>query len=326
MNHKKLRLDLFRWSLFVIFATMIQELPKYENLRACYDEPLLEYVVTVSNHFWKCYDSKRRWMINSVVPEDFCKRYYGGEIKTAFQSQYLEATEIQDTLKAYRIDTQKFWYLCLLVKDYAEGQTKVASLSNPTHKEEIDRLIAELGKLTPNQNGLHEKLIRFEPFTTVFRPKARKNTINTVTTGKLTLRIGQEKIITITDEQTLVILRETLISGLRFFRNDSLLNSAPPAPHDASILRIQYRVALFYKYMMWFLKQFKPQRSKMVSIDKTLLISRLIYILEIDTDPLYYEKRDYIDNRGKKVHLLNKIKRYKDISIPVENLYYRDII
>lgn len=305
---------------------MIQELPIHEDIKAYYDEPLLEYLVIVSNHFWECYDSKIRMMVNSVVPEDFCRRYHEGKIKTAFRQKYLEATEIQDTLKAYRIDTQKFWYLCLLVKDYSEGQTQKASLSNPTHKEELQLLLAELGKLTNSANGLREKLTRFEPLISTLQPKAQDHIIKTEIGGKLTLRIGESRTIVITDEQTLVILREALAFGLRSFHNNSLLNSAPPAPHDASILGIQYRVALFYKYMMWFLEQFNPRRSKMVSIDKTLLISRLIYILEIDTDPLYYEQRDYINNRGKKEHLLNKIKRYKDITIPVRNLYYRDRI
>lgn len=317
---------MFRWSFLVTFAAMIQELPIYEDTKAYYDEPLLEYVVKVSNHFWECYDSKRLRMISSVVPEDFCRRYHDGIIKTAFQQKYLEATEIQDTIKDYNIDPIKFWYLCLLVKDYSEGQTQKASLSNPTHKEELQLLLAELEKLTNNAQGLREKLMRFEPFRSTLQPKAQEHLIKTETSGKLTLRIGENKTVVITDEQTLVILREALTYGLKNFHNNSLLNSAPPAPHDASILGIQYRIALFYNYLKWFLEQYKPQKTKMVSTDKTLLISRLIYVLDIDSDPRYYDTRNYIDNKAKKGHLLNKIKKYKDISIPVKNLYYRDRI
>ena len=317
---------MFSWSFFVTFAAMIQELPKYENVEDYYKESLLEYVVKVANHFWECYDSKKRMMINSVVPEDFCKRYHEGKIKTVFRQDFLDAVEINDTLKAYKIDIDKFWYLCLLVKDYSEGQTLKASLSNPTHKEEMDLLIAELGKLTHNTKGLQDKMIRLEPVRPANRPKAQENIIKTDMSGKLTLRIGNNKAITITDGQTLVILREALARGLRSFHNDSILNTAPTAPYDASILGIQYRVALFYKYIKWFLEQFTPQRKRTVSIDKTLLISRLIYVLDIDADPQYYDTRDNIDNRGKQEHLRNKIKRYKDISIPVRNQYYRDRI
>lgn len=325
-KHKKLRLNFVRWSFFVTFAAMIQELPRYENVEDYYKEPLLEYVVKVANHFWKCYDSKKRMMINSVVPEDFCKRYHEGKINTVSRQNFLYAVEINDTLKAYKIDVDKFWYLCLLVKDYSEGQTLKASLSNPTHKEEINLLIAELGKLTHDQKGLQDKMMKVEPAIPANRPKAQENIIKTDLNGKLTLRIEKNKAITITDGQTLVILREALARGLRFFRNDSILNTAPTAPHDASILGIQYRVVLFYNYMKWFLEQFTPQKKGTVSIDKTLLISRLIYVLDIDADPQYYDTRDNIDNRGKKEYLLNKIKRYKDISVPVRNLYYRDRI
>ena len=305
---------------------MIQELPRYENVEDYYKEPLLEYVVKVANNFWKCYDSKKLMMINSVVPEDFCKRYHEGKINTVFRQSFLDAVEINDTLKAYKIDIDKFWYLCLLVKDYSEGQTLKASLSNPTHKEEIKLLIEELGKLTHNPKGLQDKMMRFEPARTAFQPKAQEHIIKTDMSGKLTLRIGNDKAITITDGQTLVILREALVKGLRFFHNNSILNSAPTAPYDASTLGIQYRVALFYKYMKWFLEQFTPQRKRAVSTDKTLLISRLIYVLDIDADPQYYDTRNYINNRGKSEHLRNKIKRYKDISIPVRNQYYRDRI
>lgn len=305
---------------------MIQDLPKYENVEDYYKESLLEYVVKVANHFWECYDSKNKMMINSVVPEDFCKRYHEGKINTAFRQNFLDAVEINDTLKAYKIDIDKFWYLCLLVKDYTEGQTLKASLSNPTHKEEINHLIAELGKLTHNQKGLQEKMMRFESLRSTFQPKAQEHIIKTDMSGKLTLRIGKDKAITITDGQTLVILREALAKGLGFFHNNSILNSAPPAPHDASILGIQYRVALFYNYMKWFLEQFTPQGKKLVSIDKALLISRLIYVLNIDADPRYYDTRNNINNRGKKEHLLSKIKRYMDISVPVRNQYYRDRI
>ena len=315
-----------RWSFIITFAAMIQELPRYENVEDYYKESLLEYVVKVANNFWKCYDSKKRMMVNSVVPEDFCKRYHEGKINTKFRQIFLDAIEIIDTLKAYKIDIDKFWYLCLLVKDYSEGQTLKASLSNPTHKEEINLLIAELGKLTHNPKGLQDRMMRYEPARSASRPKAQENIIKTDMSGKLTLRIEKDKAITITDGQTLVILREALAKGLRSFHNDSILNSAPTAPYDASILGIQYRVALFYNYMKWFLEQFTPQRKRTVSVDKTLLISRLIYVLDIDADPLYYDTQDYIDNRGKKEHLRNKIKRYIDISIPVRNLYYRDRI
>lgn len=200
---------------------MIQELPIHENTGAYYSEPLLEYVIKIANHFWECYDSKRLWMIDSVVPEDFCKRYHEGKIKTGFLQKYLEAAEIMDTLRAYNLDTDKFWYLCLLVKDYSEGQTQKASLSNPTHKEEINRLIAELGKLTHNQKGLRERLIRFEPVGSALQPTAQEHIIKTETIGKLTLRIGEGKTIVITDEQTLVILREALTWGFKSFHNNS---------------------------------------------------------------------------------------------------------
>ena len=53
---------------------------------------------------------------------------------------------------------------------------------------------------------------------------------------------------------------------LRSFHNNSILNSAPTAPYDASILGIQYRVALFYKYI----KRGKKKRTSAGSIFDSL--------------------------------------------------------
>ena len=52
MNYRKLRLNLVRWSLFIIFASMIQELPIHEDRWAyIFDEPLVDYICKVANNY-----------------------------------------------------------------------------------------------------------------------------------------------------------------------------------------------------------------------------------------------------------------------------------
>lgn len=317
---------MLRWSFFVTFASMIQKLPLYEDSKAYYDEPLLEYALKTTNHFWKYYRRKRRCFDGSQVIKDFCIRYNENEIKKlpTIKKAYLETAEIQETLKAYDLDVDKFWYLCIMAKDYAEGQTLVASVKNPTHREEIQMLISKLEKLSPNKSYI-DKICRHEPYTLKSKPVFTNNIIKTVLDGKLTLKIDKDKTLTISDGQTLVIIREALSVFLRHMpkSNNSYLDSAPPFPFNAKQLGIQYRVALFYKYMMWFLNQFTPSPNSIVSTDKRLLISRLIYILNIDNDPRYFDRDELHTIAGKIVFLKNKIKLIKDLEFPVQNQYYK---
>ncbi len=310
---------------FVTFAAMIQELPIHDGLKAYYNEPLLEYSIQTANRFWRYYDKKMRIMQASHVIEDFCKRYHDGKIKKLqdIQIKYLEASEVQETLKTYGLDVSKFWYLCILVKDFAEGQTIESSTENPTHREELQMLISELEKLTPNKSFI-DKICRFEPATPVNKPAAQQNLIKTEVEGCLTLKIDGNKKIAINDGQTLVLLREALSLFLnRMPRgNNSYLDSAPPFPYNATLLGVQFRVAIFYECMMWFLDQYKPDVKQYLSIDRRLLISRLIYVFEIDNDPRYYDKDDLHTVEGKISFLKNKIKRIRGVNLPTKNKYY----
>lgn len=317
---------MFRWSFFVTFAAIIQELPIHEDSMAYYNEPILEYAIKVTGHFWKYYRRVKRSFDTSQVVKDFCIRYNEQKIKNlpSIYKAYMETAEIQDTLKAYSLDFTKFWYLCIMAKDYAEGQTLLSSINNPTHREEIQMLISKLEKLTPNKSYI-EKIRRHEPCTFKSKPTFTNNIIETELDGKMTLRIGKERTLTICDGQTLVLLREALSYFLRFMpkHNSSYLDSAPPYPYNAAQLGIQYRVAEFYKYMMWFFNQFTASRNSSVSTDKRLLISRLIYVLDIDNDPRYFDREEFHTNAGKIAFLKNKIKLIKDLELPVQNQYYK---
>lgn len=325
-NSRKLRLNFVRWSFFVTFATMIQELPKYENIKDCYDEPLLKYAITLANHFWPFYDKKKRIMEESHVVEDFYMRYQDGKLKklSEIMVNYSEASEVQETLAVYGFDTAKFWYLCLLVKDFAEGQTIKASTENPTHREELQKIIFELEKLTPNKSYI-DKIQRFEPASPKKKPIPQSNIIKTEVDGELTLRIGNGEETVISDGQTLVLIREALSSFLKMMpkRNSSYLDTAPPYPNNATLLGIPYRVLVFYNCMMWFLNQYKPISKVNISIDRRLLISRLVYVLDIDNNPSYYDKNDLHTVEGKIQHLKNTIKRIKKLKLPVQNKYYK---
>ncbi len=111
-----------------------------------YDEPLLEYVVDFANKVFPTYD--REGFYESNMPDLFGDRYVKGIIKPIGFDKYLDdKLEIQYTLDAFGLDSNKFWYLCLFLKDYVKGQTTNAIKTNPTHREELSNLLYELNKM-----------------------------------------------------------------------------------------------------------------------------------------------------------------------------------
>jgi hypothetical protein len=100
---------------------MIKELPYHETDLALKNEPLLEYVSKVANHFWPSYDPDEVVELDdgtfkigvaeeSKVPSKFVKRYSMGSIDISRINKYEDSIEVQETLKAFNLDPSKFWY------------------------------------------------------------------------------------------------------------------------------------------------------------------------------------------------------------------------
>ena len=122
---------------------MIEKLKEFDRSIDPYDykEPLLEYAEEVANHFWGDYDPAMYVLedgtevegqhLPSIVPHDFACRYLDGGIDTRKEKIFMESKEVQETIKAFGLDSAKFWYLCLMVKDYVDSRTNNAIKQNP---------------------------------------------------------------------------------------------------------------------------------------------------------------------------------------------------
>lgn len=189
-------MNLFRWSFFVIFAAMIQELPIHEDSWAyTFNEPLLDYVRKVANWFWMDYDPEINEPTGySYVPRLFALRYLDGEIdvtgkelyckcvtpkathtkhvkymeniyygKEEHKEQHNEEESIPDismTLKAYNIDYSKFWYLCVFLKDYVTGETiEGARIEQASHREFLEKFVSLVNQLNPVTFGCFYRTI-----------------------------------------------------------------------------------------------------------------------------------------------------------------------
>ena len=134
----------------------IEELPDlkvaWHESYKCLNEPLLEYVWEVANHFLPDYAETDTGMIpvESSAPAIFANRYAernlsveeryerNKEMKTfkgtleeykkreyrklddSFKEKFLTNEDLQNTIEAYKLDVSKFWYLLLFVYDFIE--------------------------------------------------------------------------------------------------------------------------------------------------------------------------------------------------------------
>ena len=236
--------------------------------------------------------------MDSVAPDTFVYRYTEGFIDASRVNKYLASEEVIDTVKAFGLDVDKFWYLCLFIKDVVDGYTVNAIKKNPTPREELKNLVAELDKLEPE--------IKYNRI------------LNVKGTGELTLKVGKHPV-KITNGRTLTIINYA-ISKLLEAENNKLLDSASIDINQKKDLKPVYQIYLFNKYLSWFIKPLVADKASLASKDKSLLISRMIFILGISDDENYFE--EYNDKGDKLNFLKNNLRRYQDVEIPTLNSYY----
>lgn len=260
-----------------------------------YDEPLLEYVVDFANKVFPAYDGEGFY--DSNMPDLFGIRYVKGMIKPIGFDKYLDdKLEIQSTLDAFGLDSNKFWYLCLFLKDYVKGQTTNAIKTNPTHREELSNLLDELNKMN----------IKCDPILS-----AEKG-------GELSFKVEGGKKVVITDKTTLIYINVAITTFMKKYNN--ILDESTLDIKATTSLSLIYQIYLFNKYLSMFLKPLVAKKGTIASKDKSFLISKMIYVLSISDDVKFIT--EYKDNGDKLNHLKNLLSRYKNIKIPTLNSIY----
>lgn len=262
-----------------------------------YDEPLLEYVVDFANKVFPFYNEDGFY--DSNMPDLFGDRYVKGIIKPIGFDKYLDdKLEIQSTLDAFGLDSNKFWYLCLFLKDYVKGQTTNAIKTNPTHREELSNLLYELNKM--NIKIKYDRIL-----------SAEKG-------GELSFKVEGGKKVVITDKTTLIYINAAITTFMEKYNN--ILDKSTLDIKATTSLPLIYQIYLFNKYLSMFLKPLVAKKGTIASKDKSFLISKMIYVLSISDDVKFIT--EYKDNGDKLNHLKNLLSRYKNIKIRTLNSIY----
>jgi len=330
---------LVRWSFFITFVSMIQELPIYEDsLAYTFDEPLLDYVRKVANYFWMDYDPEINELTGySSVPRRFALRYLNGEIDVANKELYCKSVtpkatrakhikyveniyygqeehkehhneeesipDISMTLKAYNLDNAKFWYLCVFLKDYVTGETiEGARIEQASHRECLEQFVNLVNQLNPDLFGSSYK-----------------------TTGEaeLSLRVGKGKKnkLVINNGHTLALIRDGIQYVLDNYHSDYMdFSEVNQSKRLKSTRGDIVRIALFYKYMLWFLDHCALNKKVVkgalyLSTSKILLISRMIYILGLSDNKQFL-------GESSETYLRTYISGYEDVKTNVDNKFY----
>ncbi len=275
----------------------------YERLYM--DEPSFEYVWKVADEFWPDYDIEIQQMMPSLVPDQFVRRYFDGDIDLTSKEAYLNAEEVQQTLDGFGLDCTKFWYLCLVIKDYAEGNVFDAIKENKTSKEVLKEFLDTLGKMEIDEETV---------------AKTKWNLAPTQRKATLTLKVeGEKHPYVVEDSRALCVI---------YFAVNEMTNKINNPAFDNFNIDFKNRINLsdthllylFDQYLSWFLKDLKPQKGKYASFDKRLLVSRMIYILRLSKNRKYY---DEYDEKGNKINFLkNNLKNYKEPKNKTINIRY----
>lgn len=275
---------------------MIRELPRLEGWErlvadenGCFplpdvntiyhDEPLLKYVRQMAAKLIPGINPFSMVDYMSIV-DCFVGRYFSGEIDTSFQDEYEASTELLETLKGYGIETDAFWYLILFLKDYIDDamrvpedmltmREKLIKLEHALLDSESSIRIEAKGKIDYDEKLLYQ-FLSYSIHQTL--PEMDKDDFydkfHLYATGKP--------------------------SGLKY---DNPLDFQPQKQKP---LVLTHKQCLMHKYITDFLKGYKrgdktsfklwdPVRKRYMDVqifyDKTLLVSRVLYIIGYTATP-----------------------------------------
>ena len=300
---------------------LIEELPDLRigwcESYKCLDEPLLEYVWEVANHFVS-YEGDisiapakfvNRYITSKLTPEenvlrlkemgvdksleDFIAPNFK-KMKMSFKDRFLENEDLQNTIKAFGLDVSKLWYLLLFVHDYIEDFGTNAPSLKKSEVQDIGDFVDSLS----NSSGITLTNGRKKNFVT-----SEKNTIEFV-------QLALDYYITTYND----IINQNLSHGQVIdFENKTNLE-------------ITFKKWKFADMFQYFLKNRKADKKKLshinvkVSADKMMFISRLIYTVGYD-GKRYNE--EYDSDSKKNRMLSNLLRKYKNEDFPdFANHYY----
>lgn len=269
------------------------------------DEPLLDYVRDFINKLFP-YD-QRDWdggyYENSRMYSYFAGRYFNNIINRKFEKRFFEDKEVQETITGLGLDVDKFWYLLLFIYDYTYEICVERIVMNESPKEQLVNFKEAIIENIKNLNADLKNVEFHNPIS-------------------ITLKIEGSKKIVIDDPTTIVTLCGFLTVNDNQFgnslNNSSILNKRInggfAAIPESNSVQIWYFAKTFQNFfdLNPHIKG-KSTKGSTISLNKLLLISKLVYITGISKNDKFLDSVDTIKGY---------IKQYKNYKIEGHNRTY----
>lgn len=237
------------------------------------------------------YPSEVKLVDIPYAAEIFAERYNTGQIICPYKYEdYIRNGELQDTINGLGLDANAFWLLVMFCFDYACSMCFDSSIIAPTRGENIESLI----NLLPDDKDSKAKL--------------------TLKTSK-----GKYEIIS---HKTISLILEWIKRGYEQDKDSIGINTIDinntselfQSKEESDSVLIWYFAHLL-KYFFDLKPQFKGKRKKgeTVSLNKNLLISKLVYYTQLSKNTNFLDDTDT---------LKSFFKQYKDKDIKgFSNIY-----
>lgn len=270
-------------------------------------EPLLDYVEDFIEKLFphNQNDWERGFYANSRMYTYFARRYFNNEINKKFEKRFIENKEVQETIIGLGLDVEKFWYLLLFIYDYTYGECVEKLIIDDSPKDQLDKfksaIIGNIKELGSNFSNVEF----FNPAT-------------------ITLKIEGGKKIVIDNPFAITTLCSLLVKNDDVFENSHNLTSSRfvnnRLNNDFEIIPESNSVQIWFfaKTFQTFFElnpqiKGKSKKGATSSLNKLLLISKLIYITGLSKNDKFLDSVDTIKGY---------LKQYKDYKIEGENKFY----
>ena len=306
----------------------IEELPDlkvaWHESYKCLDEPLIEYVWEVANHFLPDYEdvsaapaifanryAERNLSVEERYErsiemktfngtlEEYKKREYR-ELDDSFKKTFLENTNLQNTIEAFGFDISKFWYLLLFIHDFIEDiGTNSPTVEKPL-LEDFASFLTNLCEAT--------SIVLKQGYKNVYSTE-REDLLGIIQKAVYHFSETYSKIVNgKQDRKTKIKQLQEL--GLKGFIDNSLLSQINF--NGKYKLDNSHKRWKFAEMFLYFLKDKKADkkrvrdRSVMISTEKNLFVSRLLYTAGYVSETY---NNEFLDKGGKPNRLLSLIIR-----------------
>lgn len=306
-------------------VTAMLEIFRWHNIRIrrtfelTYGNHSYEYIIKVAN---------KNWGINTSIPVKFYLRWRDGHIKTKMPESYLNDIDIQDTLRAFHLDAEKFWYLCLFILDVADGFV-TDTVEEVTQMDELISLCDAINKAKPVMPEINKT------FASGDWCPAESNSV-------LSVKVGNKNMVSITNYMTLCTIQYILKDFIQNNRANRYLNDSSFTVKKGKDKPAMMKLVLFNRYLIDFLQSItvdtsvKPSdriverktidgdvkkivmKDGSICYDKSTLIGRMAYELGIAVD-----RYGQLNKKFKEVgYFKDYIKKDKDKRISATNCRY----